>query len=223
MIIAIDGPAGAGKSTIAKAVAKKLNFMCLDTGAMYRAIAWKALQDLVDLDDNNALEQLALNEKISFEQDKLTGAAKVFLNGVDISDAIRTTEVDKAVSPVSASAPVRAALVVQQQRIGAVGNYVVEGRDIATVVFPNAEIKLFMTASSKARAHRRLRQNVDRGVGSIDFKEVFEALEKRDAYDSGREASPLKPADDAVILDTSDMYIEEVIDKICDMAKDKMR
>jgi cytidylate kinase len=144
---------------------------------------------------------------------------RVILDGVDVTSDIRTPQIDKAVSPVSATPSVREALVVQQQRIGAGGDYVVEGRDIGTVVFPNAEVKVFLTASNEERAHRRVRQNVDRGVGSIDYDEVLADIIRRDAVDSSREASPLKPADDAVILDSTGTYIEDVIDEICAMAK----
>jgi cytidylate kinase len=225
LIIAIDGPAGAGKSTVAKAVAKKLGFSCLDTGAMYRATALAALQRGVALDDVQALGELARTVVIDFVLDgegeaSAAGAPRrVMLDGVDVTSDIRMPQIDKAVSPVSATPSVREALVVQQQRIGAGGDYVVEGRDIGTVVFPNAEVKVFLTASNEERAHRRVRQNVDRGVGSIDYDEVLADIIRRDAVDSSREASPLKPADDAVILDSTGTYIEDVIDEICAMAK----
>jgi cytidylate kinase len=224
LIIAIDGPAGAGKSTVAKAVAKKLGFSCLDTGAMYRATALAALQRGVPLDDAESLGDLARTVVIDFVLDGEGEAAsatprRVVLDGIDVTTDIRTPEIDKAVSPVSATPSVREALVVQQQRIGAGGNYVVEGRDIGTVVFPNAEVKVFLTASNEERAHRRVRQNVDRGVGSIDYEEVLADIIRRDAVDSNRATSPLKPADDAVILDSTGTYIEDVIDKICTMAK----
>lgn len=223
MIIAIDGPSGAGKSTVAKAVAKKLDFSCLDTGAMYRAVAWMAVQEGIDLSDNKALGELALEKEIRFGHvagDPLP--KRVFIDDVEVTDAIRTMEIDKAVSPVSAAPAVREALVAQQQRIGKTGNYVVEGRDIGTVVFPDAELKIFLTASDEERAHRRVRQNVDRGVGSIEYLEVLNDLRRRDEYDSSRATSPLKPADDAMIFDSTNNYIEEVIEKICSMALEKM-
>lgn len=220
MIIAIDGPAGAGKSTVAKAVAKKLGFSCLDTGAMYRVIALAALREGVALDDSEALGRLASEVVIDFVADAKgkSEQARVLLNGNDVTTDIRTPEIDKAVSPVSATPSVREALVVQQQRIGAGGNYVVEGRDIGTVVFPNAEVKVFLTASNEERAHRRVRQNVDRGVGSIDYEEVLADIIRRDKVDSSRAVSPLKPADDAIIFDSTGRYIEDVIEEICAMA-----
>ena len=146
MIIAIDGPSGAGKSTVAKAVAKKLGFSCLDTGAMYRAVAWRALQDGVPFDDDAALGRLARTHDIAFGHDPGDPAPKsVSIGGEDVTRAIRTAEIDRAVSPVSAAPSVREALVGQQRRIGRAGDYVVEGRDIGTVVFPEAEVKVFLT------------------------------------------------------------------------------
>ncbi len=220
MIIAIDGPSGAGKSTVAKAVAKKLGFSCLDTGAMYRAVAWQALQVGTALDDDAALGRIAREYAIEFghvEGDPVP--RQVSIGGVDVTDAIRTAEIDRAVSPTSAAPSVRDALVDQQRRIGRAGNYVVEGRDIGTVVFPEAEVKVFLTASDEERAHRRVRQNVDRGVGSIDYDEVLADLRRRDAADSSRATSPLRPADDALRLDSTGCYIEEVIEKICSAAE----
>ncbi|WP_165053465.1 MULTISPECIES: (d)CMP kinase [unclassified Adlercreutzia] len=221
MIIAIDGPSGAGKSTVAKAVAQKLGFSCLDTGAMYRAVAWQALRDGVALDDAEALGNVARTHEIAFghvEGDPVP--KRVFIGGAEVTDAIRTAEIDRAVSPVSAVPSVRAALVDQQRRIGDAGDYVVEGRDIGTCVFPGAEVKVFLTASDEERAHRRVRQNVDRGVGSIDYDEVLADLRRRDELDSSRSASPLRAADDAVLIDSTRHYIEEVIDQICALAAD---
>ena len=219
MIIAIDGPSGAGKSTVAKAVAKKLGFSCLDTGAMYRAVAWQAVQNGVSLDDDAALGEVARAYDIEFghvEGDPVP--KRVFIGGVEVTDAIRTAEIDRAVSPTSAAPSVREALVEQQRRIGRAGNYVVEGRDIGTVVFPEAEAKVFLTASAEERAHRRVRQNVDRGVGSIDYEEVLADIIRRDEYDSSRATSPLRPAEDAVLMDSTGKYIEDVIDDICNLA-----
>ena len=219
MIVAIDGPSGAGKSTVAKAVAKELGFSCLDTGAMYRAIAWQALHNGVSLDDEAALGEIARTYDIAFghvEGDPVP--KRVFIGDAEVTDAIRTAEIDRAVSPVSAAPSVRAALLDQQRRIGNAGNYVVEGRDIGTVVFPDAAVKVFLTASDEERAHRRVRQNVDRGIGSIDYEEVLADLRRRDAADSSRATAPLRAADDAVHLDSTGRYIEEVIDEICAMA-----
>lgn len=219
MIIALDGPSGAGKSSVAKEVARRLGFSCLDTGAMYRSVAWYARQKGVSLEDTHALADIAVHKEISFTHEANSPSpAGVFIDGIDVTSAIRTAAIDKAVSPVSAVPEVRAALVGQQQRIGATGNYVVEGRDIGTTVFPDAEVKVFMTASAEERARRRVEQNMERGVGSTDYDEVLQMIRARDEYDSGRKTSPLKPAEDAVVMDTTDMVIEEVIGDICEMA-----
>lgn len=220
MIVAIDGPSGAGKSTVAKAVARKLGFSCLDTGAMYRAIAWKALEEGIDLADAAALGELARTCEIAFEHEGNDPIPRrVFIDGTDVTSVIRTAEIDKAVSPVSATPSVREALVAQQQRIGASGNYVVEGRDIGTTVFPDAACKVLLTASAEERAHRRVRQNVDRDLGSIDYEEVLADIIRRDEVDSSRSVSPLKPAEDALHIDSTNCYIEEIIDQICALAQ----
>lgn len=220
MIIAIDGPSGAGKSSVSKLVAIELRFSCLDTGAMYRSIAWMALHDGVALDDAEALGEIARTCAIDFAHEPGNPSpVGVSIAGNDVTLAIRTAEIDRAVSPVSAVPAVREALVVQQQRLGRSGDYVVEGRDIGTVVFPDAEVKVFLTASNEARARRRVLQNEQRGVGLTDYDEVLADIIRRDEYDSSRAASPLKPADDAVIIDSSDMTMDEVVKAICDLAR----
>lgn len=223
MIVAIDGPSGAGKSSVSVEVARNLGFSCLDTGAMYRSIAWQALQDGVALDDAERLGEIARTYDIAFAHEP--GNPKpvgVSIGGADVTSAIRTAEIDRAVSPVSAVPAVREALVAQQQRIGNSGNYVVEGRDIGTVVFPAAEVKVFLTASNEARARRRVLQNEQRGVGSTDFDEVLADIIRRDEYDSSRAASPLKPAEDAVHIDSSDLTMQQVIDQVCALARERM-
>lgn len=223
MIIAIDGPSGAGKSTVAKAVAKELGFSCLDTGAMYRAVAWRALNDGVSLEDAEAVGALAHSCTISFRHEQGDPVPRrVFVDGVEVTGAIRTAEIDRSVSAVSAVPAVRQALLDQQRRIGSEGNYVVEGRDIGTEVFPNAEVKVFLTASAEERAHRRVRQNADRGIGSIDYQEVLDDIIRRDELDSSRDTAPLRPAEDAVLLDSSSMHVEEVIGSICGLARARM-
>ncbi len=238
MIVAIDGPSGAGKSTVAKAVAKELGFSCLDTGAMYRAVAWQALEDGVSLDDAEALGEVACTHDIAFghvEGDPVPrrvfiggaagsagsagGEGAAGAKGVEVTDAIRTARIDRAVSPVSAVPAVREALVEQQRRIGRAGNYVVEGRDIGTCVFPEAEVKVFLTASDEERARRRVAQNAARAVGSTDYDEVLADLRRRDEADSSRVTSPLCAADDAVLIDSTACPIEDVIARICDLAR----
>ncbi len=223
MIIAIDGPSGAGKSTVSKAVAKELSFSCLDTGAMYRSITWKALSENVSLDDTDALGELAYAHEIAFghvEGDPVP--RRVLLDGIDITDKIRTSEIDRSVSAVARVPRVREALVIQQQRIGSGGNYVVEGRDIGTVVFPHAEVKIFLTASAEERARRRVAQNKARGVGSVDYDEVLSDIVRRDELDSSRDAAPLCAAADAIQLDSSNLTIDHVIAQICDIARARM-
>lgn len=219
MIIAIDGPSGAGKSTVSKLVALETGCICMDTGAMYRCIAWQALQDGVALDDADALGAIAREKEINFVMEPGNPQAKaVIMGGVDVTRAIRTADIDRSVSQVSAHPSVRAALLEQQRRIGRSGNYVVDGRDVGTVIFPDAEVKFFLTASAEERARRRVAQNLERGVGSTDYEEVLEDIRIRDEKDSTRETAPLKAADDAILLDSSNYTIEEVAAIIVEQA-----
>lgn len=220
MIIAIDGPSGAGKSTVAKAVAQKLGFSCLDTGAMYRCVAWCALEQEADLSDEQLLADIARKKAISFghiEGDPVP--KRVFVDGVEVTDAIRTSRIDRSVSIVSAHPLVREAMVEQQRRLGHEGDFVIEGRDIGTVVFPEAEVKVFLTASNEERARRRVAQNEQRGVGSTDFEEVLADIVRRDELDTSRETAPLVAADDAALIDSTGRTIEDVIDDICERAR----
>ena len=220
MILGIDGPAGAGKSTISKLIAQELGFACLDTGAMYRSVAWQAVHDGVSLDDDEALGNVARTHQIEFVTEAGNALPKqVLIGGVDVTSAIRTAEIDRAVSPVSAAPSVRAALLDQQRRIGASGDYVVEGRDICTVVFPHADVKVFLTASADERARRRVAQNKERGVGDTDFEAVRADIIRRDEYDSTREVAPLRQAEDAVLVDSSDMGVDEVVSFICGLVR----
>ncbi|MCL2529348.1 MAG: (d)CMP kinase [Coriobacteriia bacterium] len=222
MIVAIDGPAGSGKSTVAKLAAERLGFAYLDTGAMYRAVAWRALELGIALDDEPALTAIATNEPISFGY--LKGEplpSEVYINDIDVTREIRTPATDLAVSPVSAVLGVREALVAQQQRIGMLQDTVMEGRDIGTAVFPGAELKVFLTARPEVRAERRLCQNAERfgkEASSMDREAILADIIRRDTYDSSREHSPLVAADDALVLDTSDMSISEVVDWIVNHA-----
>ncbi len=221
MIIAIDGPAGSGKSTIAKQVASMLGFHYLDTGAMYRCIANYALENGIAFDDAAALEAVARDIPVVFSHEPGSPVdTGVSFGGVDVTDAIRTPAVDKAVSPVSAVPEVRAALVEQQRRIAAHDDIVMEGRDIGTVVFPHADLKIFLTASPEERARRRALQNAERGFGDTDPAVILEGLIARDKADSTRTTSPLKPAADAHELDTTHMSIDEVCDAIVKMARE---
>jgi len=222
MIVAIDGPAAAGKSTVARALAQRHGLAYLDTGAMYRAIAVEAMRRGIEVDDGPALTALASEVSVTFEHE--AGSAlptKVLVDGRDVTRDIRNPEADSAVSPVSAVAGVRAALVDQQRRIAAMTEHtVLEGRDIGTVVFPDAEVKVFLTASTHERANRRTIDMVDRGV-AMTHEEVKEKLESRDAFDSTREASPLACAPDAFELDTTGMSVDEVVAAIGALVEEK--
>ena len=214
MKIAIDGPAGSGKSTVAKLIAQQLGFHYLDTGAMYRAVAQRALATGIAVDDAEGLEAIAVNDPIRFAPPlEEGGAERVFIADTEVTKEIRTPEVDKAVSPVSACPEVRRALVQQQRDIAADEDIVMEGRDIGTNVFPDAEVKVFLSATPEERARRRFLQNQERGV-QASYEDILADIKRRDEADSSRETDPLKPADDAFILDTTDLTIEQVVECI---------
>lgn len=215
MIVAIDGPAASGKSTVARALAQRHGLAYLDTGAMYRAIAVEALRRGVDVNDGPSLTALAGEVSVTFEhEDGSAMPTKVLVDGRDVTSDIRTPQADAAVSPVSAVAGVREAMVDQQRRIAEICDHIVlEGRDIGTVVFPDADVKVFLTASTHERARRRTIDMVDRGV-AMTHDEVQAKLVSRDEYDSTREASPLCRAADAFELDTTGMSVDEVVDAI---------
>lgn len=204
IVIAIDGPAGAGKSTLAKRLAARLGFVYIDTGAMYRAVAWWAKQNGVSWEDGQRLEQLALSAQIELGRD---GAVR--LNGEDVSEAIRAPEISEGASRVSAIPAVRRAMVALQQKLGAEESVVMEGRDIGTVVFPEAEVKIYLDATAEERARRRVRELAGRGVAA-DYEQVFEEMKQRDGRDSTRPDSPLRQAPDAAYVDSSRMTEEEV-------------
>ena len=212
--IAIDGPGAAGKSTIAKCLAKKLNYVHLDTGAMYRSTAYKALQNHISLEDEEAVCKMLENTKI-----KLATDGSIFLDGEDVSDKIRTNEISLAASLVSKLAKVRRMLVERQQEMAKEKGFIMDGRDIGTVVLKDAEVKIYMTATPMARAKRRYDQNIAKNIPTGSIEEIAREIAERDLQDMTRENSPLKKADDAVEIDTSDMSIEEVTERIYSLAK----
>lgn len=222
MIVAIDGPAASGKSTVAKALAQRLGLAYLDTGAMYRALAVEAVHRGLDLSDNEALTELASHAAVSFvHEGDSPFPTKILVNGRDVTREIRTPAIDKAVSPVSAAPGVRIAMVDQQRRIASeVPDTVLEGRDIGTTVFPDAEVKVYLTASAEERAKRRTLDMERRGA-DMTYEEVLADLLRRDAYDSSREASPMAQAADAVGLDTTGMTIDEVVDAIASLIQQR--
>lgn len=212
--IAIDGPGAAGKSTIAKCLAKKLNYVHLDTGAMYRSTAYKALQNHISLEDEEAVCKMLENTKIQLATD-----GSIFLDGEDVSDKIRTNEMSLAASLVSKLAKVRRMLVERQQEMAKEKGFIMDGRDIGTVVLKDAEVKIYMTATPMARAKRRYEQNIAKNIPTGSIEEIAREIAERDLQDMTRENSPLKKADDAVEIDTSDMSIDEVTEFIYSLAK----
>lgn len=225
MIIAIDGPAGSGKSTIAREVASRFGFSKLDTGAMYRSTALAALKRDIPLDDLEAVADLARTISITFG-DENHGNVSVFVDGEDVSDAIRTPEVDRNVSAAAANPGVRAAML-QPQRLFAQGRDVVaEGRDIGTVVFPEAELKVFLTADPRERARRRvLQRHEGLDTPEVDIEAEVEStladIERRDALDSQRETAPLTRADDAIEIDSTSHTIDEIVRMIGDLIDER--
>lgn len=208
LVITIDGPSGAGKSTLSKLLAEHLGYTYIDSGALYRAVALKVQQAGVDPDDDAFLSRLCDNLSISFHQHQ--GRLRVMLDGADVSDAIRDPEISMLASRVSARKTVRDALLGVQRRLGEGGGVVVEGRDMGTVVFPGAEVKFFLDASLATRGKRRFHQYCAQGK-RYDLNGITQDIEKRDGDDSRRALSPLKPAEDAHIIDSTDMSIEEVL------------
>lgn len=216
--IAIDGPAGSGKSTIAKMVAERLNFTYLDTGAMYRAITYLALQKGI-VDDEDAVNKLVDGLEVTLNYED--GLTHVFADDNELTDHIRTPEVNSKVSEIAAMPFVRKELVRMQQSMGKAGNVVAEGRDTTTVVFPDADLKIFLDASLDVRAERRHKEYLEKGV-EIDIEEVKANLRKRDKIDSGREVSPLKKAENAIEVDTSTLSVDEEFDILIENIKKKI-
>jgi cytidylate kinase len=218
LIVAIDGPAGAGKSTVARMVASRLGLLFLDTGAMYRAVTWKAMQQGVPLDDEAAMTQLVRDTAIAFVPGEK--GDRVLVDGQDVTDAIRHPEVTRNVSQVSAHAGVREILVERQRELGKAGGVVAEGRDIGTVVFPQAPVKIFLVASPMERARRRAKDLEAKGH-QVNLEELAAEIAQRDAYDSNRAVSPLKPAADAIHVDTDAMDANQVVDRILEIAAER--
>jgi cytidylate kinase len=209
MVIAIDGPAGAGKSTVARGVADALDFTYLDSGAMYRCVALAALRAGADPNDGKAMGEIAREARIDLR------SAGVELEGEDVTEAIRTPEVDLAASRVSVHPEVRDEMVKRQRGLMETGRYVAEGRDIGTVVSPDAPLKIYLTASDEERARRRADESREL------FGDVVEAQRERDARDTSREHSALRPADDAVELDTTELSVDEVVDRVVNLARER--
>ena len=214
--IAIDGPSAAGKSTISKKVAKNLNYIHLDSGAMYRSAAYKALKENIDLADEEKLVKMLQKTSI-----QLTVDGRVLLDNEDVSKEIRTEQISMSASLISKLSGVREILVAEQRKMALDKGYIMDGRDIGTVVLKDAEVKIFLTASVEARAKRRYLQDKEAGM-DVSLEVLKEEIEKRDYQDTHREVSPLKKADDAIVVDSSDLSIDEVVSEILDIINKKV-
>jgi len=221
LIIAIDGPAGSGKSTVAKLLAKKLGYTYIDTGAMYRAVALKIKNLGIDPEDLNKVLKIMEETSIDLEPDE--NGVKVFLDGKDVSKDIRTEEIGKIASKIARYPQVRKILVQMQRELGKKArDVVIEGRDTGTVIFPDADIKFFFTASPEIRAERRYKELKEKGL-DVSYDEILKEVKERDYLDTTRKDSPLKPAKDAIIIDTSDKNLDEVLQEVLDIIEKRKR
>lgn len=215
--VAIDGPAGAGKSTLSRRVAEKLGYIYVDTGALYRTVGLKFINLGYDTELNCDIEEVL--SKTDIEIKYINGEQRVFLDKVDVSEDIRTPNASMMASAVSAKPPVRAFLLEMQRKLARENNVVMDGRDIGTVVLPNATVKIFLTASVKARADRRYKELCEKGI-ETDYKSVYDDIEKRDYNDSHRDIAPLKPADDSVLADTTELNVEQSLELLLKIVKE---
>ena len=222
-VIAIDGPAGAGKSTVAKRVANQLGFIYIDTGAMYRSVAWKALQNVGTIEEilPTELGKIANESNLSVSLDK-EGNNHFFVESIEVTEAIRSTEVSRAVAVVAANSKVRSALVKHQQKMGESQSIVMDGRDIGTTVFPKANLKVFLTASVEMRAERRWKEMEAKGE-KVDYEELKNEIALRDKMDQEREVSPLIAAEDAIFVDTTSLTIDQVVGKIIELYEERVK
>lgn len=215
-VIAVDGPAGTGKSSVTKELASRLGYVHVDTGALYRAIAWLSLDHGIDIDsDSKSVSEIAHSAHLEFKRDNRQNPPnRIFADGLDITSRIRTPEVSMAASKVSSYPEVRAALLGLQRRLGCLTHSILEGRDIGTVIFPDADVKFFLTASVEERARRRFAELQQGGDRSSTYELILSQITERDHQDSTRAVAPLKKADDAIEIDTSQLTLEEVVGKM---------
>jgi cytidylate kinase len=220
LTVAIDGPSGAGKSTVARSLAKRLNYIYIDTGAMYRSVALRVKEKNISPGDDSALSRLASSLHITFSAKG--EQPHIFCDGENITEAIRTPEISRLASTISKQKGVREALVRRQREMGKEGGVVLEGRDIGTVVFPDADVKFYLDAESDERVKRRYQEMVEKGV-RVDYKETQEELVQRDHHDMHRIHSPLRKADDALLIDSTHRSVEEVVKEMVRIIKEKMK
>lgn len=220
-IIAIDGPAGSGKGTVTKKVAERLGFINVDTGAMYRCVTLKALEDGIDLSELEKLDNM-LENNLHIELKRQDSKQQVFLNQKDVTEKIRTPEVDEYVAKYAAIRIVRESINKKLKKMPELGNIIMEGRDIGTAVFPNADVKIYLDASVEERAKRRYKQDLEKGL-KISYEEVLNSIIERHKLETEREMDPLRKAEDAIYIDSSNLSIDEVVDKICDIVNSKMK
>lgn len=215
--VAIDGPASSGKSTVAKIIAKRFGYVYCDTGAMYRSVTWAALENGIDVSDTKQVIDLARRIKITFEPGQPD--QRVFVDGHEVTKDIRTEKIAANVSAVAAIPEVRAQMVEQQRQIAQAGGIVMDGRDIGTTVLPDAQIKVFLVASAHERARRRYEENLQKGLATQSLDELEAAIKLRDQKDSTRKVSPLTQAEDAILIDTTSLTIDQVVDEISALIK----
>ena len=218
-VVAIDGPAGTGKGTVTKIIAEKMNLIYIDTGAMYRAVCVKALRNNIKPEETEKLKKILQN--ISIKINKKDGKQQVLLDGEDVTEEIRTPLVDSYVAKFAAIKQVREKMTPLQREMKSEGNIIMEGRDIGTVVFPDAEVKIYLDATTEERAKRRYKQNIEKGI-DCTYEEVLQAIKERHILETTREIAPLKQAEDAVYLDTTELSIEEVVQKIIEIIDEKI-
>jgi cytidylate kinase len=223
MIVAIDGPAGTGKGTISKLVAGRLGFTYIDTGAMYRCVTLKMLENNIAPDDDSKIEEMFKDTTITFENqvdENQNFSQKVYLDGRDVSTDIRTEEVSKYASPYSKNLVIRAKLLEMQRAYANEADIIMEGRDITTVVFPNAELKIYLDATTEERANRRYKENIEKGIDTT-YEKTLEDIKERDYRDMHRDVAPLMVAEGAVVIDTTNLSIEEVYSKVKELIDEK--
>ena len=219
-VVAIDGPAGTGKGTIAKIVAERLNLIYIDTGAMYRAVCVKALNNGIEPDEIQNVENILKN--ISIKLNRVNGKQQILLDGEDVTEQIRTPKVDSYVAKFAAIKQVREKMTPLQREMKSQGNIIMEGRDITTVVFPNAEVKIYLDATVEERAKRRYKQNIEKGI-DCTYEEVLKSIKERHILETTRKIAPLKQAEDAVYLDTTELSIEEVVQRVIEIINEKIK